>query len=94
MAKLEVRVVENRPLRKGDALTFFYPSTEWEMDQPFECNCGAPGGKCKGWISGAKGMRREDLEEYWLNEHIVELLANYGRPASGTGQEDSSSQKL
>jgi len=21
-------------------VTFFYPSTEWAMDQPFNCNCG------------------------------------------------------
>ena len=23
-------------------VTFFYPSTEWELDQPFECRCGSP----------------------------------------------------
>lgn len=22
-------------------VTFFYPSTEWELDQPFDCRCGA-----------------------------------------------------
>ncbi|EAW06522.1 uncharacterized protein ACLA_082120 [Aspergillus clavatus NRRL 1] len=73
MHKMEVRVVDDRPLRVGDALTFFYPSSEWEMDQSFNCNCGA-GEKCKGWISGAKTMSREELEGYWLNPHIEELL--------------------
>ncbi|KAL1962356.1 hypothetical protein VTN77DRAFT_9769 [Rasamsonia byssochlamydoides] len=72
--RMEVRVVDDRPLRKGDAITFFYPSTEWEMDQPFECGCQAGEGVCKGLISGAKTMSREQLEGYWLNEHIVELL--------------------
>lgn len=72
MARMEVRVVDDRPLTVGDALTFFYPSTEWEMDQPFQCTCGA--GECRGWISGAKTMSSEELEGYWLNGHIVQLL--------------------
>ena len=74
MGKLEVRVVDNKPLKKGDALTFFYPSSEWEMDQPFNCVCGAGDNICKGWISGAKTMSNEELEGYWLNNHIVALL--------------------
>ncbi|KAL3474788.1 D-isomer specific 2-hydroxyacid dehydrogenase [Aspergillus californicus] len=72
MAKMEVRVVDDRPLKAGDALTFFYPSSEWEMDQKFQCNCGAGG--CRGWISGAGQMEREQLQGYWLNPHIEELL--------------------
>ncbi|GIK05598.1 hypothetical protein Aspvir_009711 [Aspergillus viridinutans] len=72
MHKMEVRVVDERPLKVGDALTFFYPSSEWEMDQAFNCNCGSE--KCKGWISGAKTMGREELEGYWLNPHIEEML--------------------
>lgn len=74
MGKMEVRVVDNRPLKKGDALTFFYPSSEWEMDQPFHCNCGAGDKVCRGWISGAKNMSKEELQGYWLNDHIVALL--------------------
>ncbi len=80
MAKLEVRVVGDRPLNEGDPLTFFYPSTEWEMDQPFECTCGAPDKQCKGWISGAKDMRENDLKQYALNEHIEELLGSKRSP--------------
>ncbi|OJJ64575.1 hypothetical protein ASPSYDRAFT_84577 [Aspergillus sydowii CBS 593.65] len=72
MARMEVRVVDDRPLKAGDALTFFYPSSEWEMDQAFECTCGA--GSCKRVIEGAKGMSREVLKGYWLNAHIEELL--------------------
>ncbi|CAI7641630.1 unnamed protein product [Penicillium manginii] len=72
MSRMEVRVVDDKPLKKGDALTFFYPSTEWEMDQPFQCICGA--GECRGWISGAKTMEPEVLSEYWLNPHIAGLL--------------------
>lgn len=72
MAKMEVRVVSHRDLHKGDALTFFYPTTEWEMDRPFECRCGDA--QCKGKIRGAKFMTRDELKGYRLNEHIEELL--------------------
>jgi hypothetical protein len=34
--------VAYRDISAGDELTFFYPSTEWEMAQPFECWCGSP----------------------------------------------------
>ena len=73
MHAMEVRVVDHRPLTKGDVLTFFYPSTEWEMAQPFECVCGAAAGVCKRWIRGAKDMSPQELEGYWLNPHIVEM---------------------
>lgn len=72
MSKFEVRVSRDRPLSVGDELTFFYPSTEWNMVQPFRCNCRSE--KCLGVISGSEslaGVRKQ----YWLNEHIVELAA-------------------
>jgi hypothetical protein len=30
----------SRPIAKGETLTFFYPSTEWDMGAPFTCACG------------------------------------------------------
>ncbi|ORY64357.1 uncharacterized protein BCR38DRAFT_434889 [Pseudomassariella vexata] len=59
-------------LQQGEELTFFYPSTEWEMAQPFDCLCGKP--TCRGRISGAKDMAQNQLEGLWLNGHIRELL--------------------
>ncbi|KAL2020142.1 hypothetical protein VTK56DRAFT_8747 [Thermocarpiscus australiensis] len=59
-------------LQPGDELTFFYPSTEWHMAQPFDCLCGAP--SCRGRISGAEDMTLEQLDGLWLNGHIRELL--------------------
>jgi hypothetical protein len=73
MSKFEVRVAPDRDLKKGDALTFWYPSSEWEMAQPFDCNCGTD--KCKGRISGVKDMDPRVLRGYWLNEHIQRMLA-------------------
>ena len=31
----------------GEEFGFFYPSTEWDMDQPFDCHCGAKVGRLK-----------------------------------------------
>ena len=36
---MEVRAAVD--VSAGGELTFFYPSTEWEMEQPFQCWCGA-----------------------------------------------------
>ncbi|UNI19840.1 hypothetical protein JDV02_005987 [Purpureocillium takamizusanense] len=65
-------LVGPKGLSTGDELTFFYPSTEWNMAQPFDCLCGAP--TCRGTISGARDMSPKQLEGIWLNGHIRELL--------------------
>ena len=77
MARWEVRVNPQleRGLKQGDELTFFYPSTEWDMAQPFECRCKET--ECKGTIEGAKSTAPEVLREYWLNAHIEELLKEH-----------------
>ena len=73
MSKMEVRVVDDRDLKKGDILTFFYPSSEWHMDQPFDCHCKTE--SCCGRIAGAKDMDEKLLKRYWLNPHIQALLS-------------------
>lgn len=73
MGKMEVRVGRGREIKKGDALTFFYPSSEWDMAQPFPCNCAAK--NCCGMIDGARNMDIKQLRRYWLNDHIEQLLA-------------------
>lgn len=70
MSRMELRTTG--PLKEGDELTFFYPSTEWDMAQPFQCNCGER--SCKGYIAGAKQMGREALQGYWLNPWIAEEI--------------------
>lgn len=54
-------------------LKFFYPSTEWHLAQPFSCLCKTR--SCRGTISGARDMSSPQLDGYWLNQHIRELLA-------------------
>lgn len=51
---------------------FFYPSTEWEMAQPFQCQCNTA--SCRGTIGGASQLPAAHLEGLWLNNHIRELL--------------------
>ena len=75
MARFEVRVVKERALREGDELSFFYPSTEWRMAQPFKCQCDAPRRIYLGRIQGAETSDKAVLSHYWLNEHIEEMLA-------------------
>ncbi|KAF2117299.1 hypothetical protein BDV96DRAFT_611741 [Lophiotrema nucula] len=70
-------------LKAGDELTFFYPSTEWDMAQPFDCRCGQ--NECRGKISGAKDMPDVVLRQYWLNRHIEELLLEKTNSAKGSG---------
>lgn len=44
----------SRPVAKGETLTFFYPSTEWDMGAPFTCACGeSVGGHSIGLNLGA-----------------------------------------
>lgn len=58
-----------RDLAPGDELTFFYPSTEWEMAAPFDCLCGAAG--CLGRIGGAKDLPAEVKARYRMNAHTA-----------------------
>ncbi|SZF02309.1 unnamed protein product [Blumeria hordei] len=56
----------------GQELTFFYPSTEWSMDQPFDCNCRSQ--NCLGRISGARFLNPHELKGRWINHHILEMF--------------------
>lgn len=61
-------------LKAGDDITFFYPSTEWDMAQGFDCSCGAA--QCLGQIRGAKYLSLQQLEERGVvNDHIRALKA-------------------
>lgn len=72
MTNFEVRVAGDRPLTVGAELTFFYPSTEWGMVQPFQCECKSS--KCIGLIAGASEIDTAVLQKYWLNRHIRQLV--------------------
>lgn len=84
-------LVGPKGLQPGDELTFFYPSTEWSMAQPFTCLCG--NSSCRGTISGAKDMLPQQLEGAWLNSHIHDLLEEQ-RANTSSAAEDSTAKAL
>ncbi len=65
-------VVATREIAAGEELNFFYPSTEWEMDRPFICLCGAP--QCLRLVAGAKYLSVDTLSRYFINQHIREMI--------------------
>lgn len=58
-------------IKKGEPLTFAYFSTEWEMSQPFDCQCQSP--KCLGKIQGAKFLDESILKKYFINDYIMKM---------------------
>ena len=80
--KWHVRAVKD--IHVGDPVCFFYPSTEWDMEQPFDCICGTrvtpaqslshrlPGTQaCLKTIKGARYLSREELgRRNFINQHI------------------------
>jgi hypothetical protein len=67
-----MQVIALRPIEEGDEMTFFYPSTEWDMAQPFTCFCGSH--KCLGEIRGAAHIPMEILSNYKLTRFIQQQL--------------------
>jgi len=61
-----------KDIEKGAELSFFYPATEWEMDAPFICLCGAA--NCIHVVAGARFLPLSTLEHHYLNKHIREMM--------------------
>jgi SET domain len=57
-----------REIGINEEITFFYPSTEWEMDKPFECYCGSK--DCIGIVSGAKYLKTNTIKNYRFTDYI------------------------
>lgn len=72
-------LVALRALVPGDAVTFDYETTEWEMACPFVCGCGGcPGRTVRGFrfLEPAELERRRPL----LAPHLADLAALDGPP--------------
>ncbi|MEH2300156.1 MAG: SET domain-containing protein-lysine N-methyltransferase [Nostoc sp.] len=63
---LEISALKD--IQSNEELTFFYPSTEWNMSTPFTCKCGAS--QCLRIITGAKYLSIDVLSHYFINKHI------------------------
>ncbi len=65
-------VVALRDITPNEEISFFYPSTEWSMTQPFTCFCGTR--SCLGQIQGASYLNKQALVKYRFAEHIHQRL--------------------
>jgi hypothetical protein len=62
-----------KPIVVGEELRFFYPSTEWQMQQPFVCNCGA--NNCLQLIQGAAYLSNSAIAQHRFTDFIMQQLA-------------------
>ncbi len=68
----DFRLEALKAIQPGDELMFFYPSTEWDMAQPFDCYCGAK--HCLRHIQGALYLTETSLQPYRLTDFIKQQL--------------------
>ncbi|RHY29429.1 hypothetical protein DYB32_005143 [Aphanomyces invadans] len=54
-----VQLVAIKPIAKGQDITFDYNTTEWDMDEKFDCQCGDAA--CRGHVHGAKFLNDADV---------------------------------
>jgi hypothetical protein len=57
-----------KAIAPGEEITFFYPSSEWDMAQSFACRCGSE--QCLGEIKGAAHLPAAVLIRYHLTDYI------------------------
>lgn len=73
----KMEIISLRQIEKGEEITFFYPSTEWKMTEPFKCRCGSE--NCLNNIEGAVALSKDILTKYRLNRYIIEKISsNHG----------------
>lgn len=72
-SKREIIVLKS--IEVGEEVTFFYPATEWVMDQPFECLCHRE--NCLKEIQGSKFISPDILMSYRLSSHIQENIERF-----------------
>jgi len=67
------QLISIKPIEDGDELTFFYPSTEWDMDRAFQCTCRSK--NCIGLIQGAKYLPESVIKNYRVTQFIEQKIA-------------------
>lgn len=67
-----MNLIALKDIEPNEEFTFFYPSTELSMAQPFMCYCGS--NRCLQNIRGAKYIPGRILKKYRLTDFIQEQL--------------------
>jgi len=70
----KMQVIALKEIQPGDEFMFFYPSSEWDMTQAFDCFCGTA--NCLHRIQGAAYLSDEEANRYKLTDFIQEQLLN------------------
>jgi hypothetical protein len=70
-----MNVMALKAIKPGDELKFFYPSTEWDMAQPFACHCEES--DCLRYINGAAYMAPSILRQHRLTDFIQRQIAGH-----------------
>jgi hypothetical protein len=68
-----MQLIALREISAQQEMTFFYPSTEWEMVQPFSCYCGSS--LCLGQIRGAAYLTKNVAKQYRLTDFIQQQIS-------------------
>ncbi|CAI5719154.1 unnamed protein product [Peronospora destructor] len=71
----KILFVAMKPIKEGEHLTFDYSTSEWDMDEKFDCRCGAL--KCRGHIEGAKYLSDDEVKmrlPYFTPSVLQQLL--------------------
>ncbi|KAG8728631.1 hypothetical protein FRC12_021613 [Ceratobasidium sp. 428] len=70
-SKWHARVLKK--INPGDEITIFYPSTEWDSPQPFDCRCRTQ--NCVGYYRGSKYLSRQRVEESgYISPWVSQLM--------------------
>jgi SET domain len=70
----KMELIALQSIQPDDEIVFFYPSTEWQMAEPFQCNCRSA--NCLGTITGASKLTKEQLKPYKLTSFIQLQIQN------------------
>lgn len=67
----KMHLVSTRTINKNEAVTFFYPSTEWELSSPFKCGCLSA--HCIGIVLGGRYLTKETASHHFITAHVLRL---------------------
>lgn len=72
-----MKLVALKSINAEEELSFFYPSTEWAMAQPFYCYCGSQ--SCLQNIQGASYLTNFQIQKYRFTDFINSQLTSTNR---------------
>ena len=71
-ASMQLKALKN--ISVNEEFSFFYPSTEWDMAQPFYCYCESQ--NCLQNIQGARYLNADQIKRYRFTDFIMNELHN------------------